>query len=89
MIVVYATVCQNQNRCTLGVCLFCLLIQVFDGIVQGNVLGIQHGDICSFQSVNIHATNLHQIQVRQNRVVDFQYPAVPLILFQDVAGNAR
>ena len=89
MIVVYATVCQNQNRCTLGVCLFCLLIQVFDGIVQGNVLGIQHGDICSFQSVNIHATNLHQIQVRQNRVVDFQYPAVPLILFQDVAGNAQ
>ena len=89
VVVIDTTVGQNQNRCTLGVCFLCLLIQVFNGIMERNVLGIQHGNVCGFQSVNVHAADLHHVQIGENRVVDFQYTAVPFVFFQNVAGYAQ
>ena len=61
VILIHATVSQNQNGGAVCVCLFCLMIQGFNGIMQRNILGIEHGDICGLQSLDVHTANLHQI----------------------------
>jgi len=69
MFLIDTPVGQNQNGGTILVCLICLHIQMFNGILQRCFLIIQHWQSRNLHALYLHATNFNQIQVGQNRIL--------------------
>ena len=86
MVLIHATVRQNQDVDTVTVSTVCFYKQTVNGLLQAGILIISNREHFYFESRLLHIFNLQKVGLCQNRIVNPHNAAVLLFCFQKVAG---
>ena len=85
MVLIHATVGQDQNVCAVTVCTVCLYKQTVNGFLQTCVFIINDRNDSNFKAFSFHMFDLQKVCVCQDRVFNFQYLTVFRLFFQNIS----
>ena len=89
VVLVDSAVGQDQYRSALFVRLVSLLVEAFDRVPEARSFLVEHADVVALEAFQICMPDLHQVDVRKDRVMDLQNAAVLFFLFENVARDSE
>ena len=88
MVVIYFTVGKDQDICTISVCTVSLNKESVYCLFQTCVLIIYDRNRSYLKSLYLHITDLHEIGIGKDRIVDAENFTVLRLLFEKVSGRS-
>ena len=85
MVLIHATIGENQDVCSVTVCTVCLYKQTVNGFLQTCVFIINNRNNSNFEAFFFHMFDFQKVCICQNRIFDLQYLTVFRLFLQNVS----
>ena len=85
MVLIHATVGQDQDVCAVTICTVCLNKQAVNGFLQTCVFIINNRNNANFEAFLFHMFDFQKVSICQDRIFDLQYLTVFRLFLQNVS----
>ena len=85
MVLIHATIGEDQDVCAVTVCTVCLYKQAVNGFLQTCVFIINNWNNANFETFFFHMFDFQKVCIGQDRIFDLQYLTVFRLFLQNVS----